>query len=121
LYPKHSYMLGLLLIYFVGKKFYELAFEYDKSKWGFAIAGVVSYYAGFLVSVFIIAAIVEINSPGYINESNELLFSVLGIPFGVAVCWGFYKILEKNWSKSRSAQPDTLDGAMINDNTNHIN
>jgi hypothetical protein len=109
-------MLGLVLIYFVGRKFYELAFEYNKSKWGFALAGVVSYYAVLLISVFIIGIIVEINSPGYITESNEMMFGLLGIPFGLLGCWGFYKILENNWSKDRAeAQPDTLDGGMIND------
>lgn len=114
-------MLALILIYFVGKKFYELAFEYNKSRWGFAIAGVVSYYGSFLISVVIIATIVEINSPGYITESNEMLFSILGIPFGVLGCWGFYKLLENNWSKDRvEAQPNTLDGGMIND-SNQIN
>ena len=108
-------MLGLILIYLVGKKFYELAFEYNKSRWGYAIAGVVSYYAGYLLSVFIIATIVEISSPGYITDSNELLFSVLGIPFGALICWGFYKMLERNWSKDKNTQPNTLDGGMIND------
>lgn len=109
-------MLGLLLIYFVGRKFYELAFEYDKSKWGFAIAGVVSYYAGFLISLFIIGIVIELNNPGYVDESNDIWLGILGIPFGVLGCWGFYKILENSWSKARSsAQPDTLDGGMIND------
>lgn len=114
-------MLGLILIYLVGKKFYELAFEYNKSRWGYAIAGVVSYYAGYLLSVLIIATIVEINNPGYITDSNELIFSVLGIPFGALICWAFYRMLEKNWSKDKSAQPNTLDGGMINDNADRSN
>ncbi|MBL7834029.1 MAG: hypothetical protein JNK18_08745 [Cyclobacteriaceae bacterium] len=109
-------MLGLLLIYFVGRKFYELAFEFDKSRWGYAIAGVVSYYAGTILSALIIATIIEINSPGYITESNEWAVSLLGIPFGVLVCWGLFKTLEKNWSKEKAAQPNTLDGGMINSN-----
>jgi hypothetical protein len=109
-------MLGLLLIYFVGKKFYELAFEYEKNKWGFAIAGVLSYYGGIVISMFILGFVIEINSPGYITESNETLFGLLGIPFGVLACWGFYKLLENNWRKDKAAvQPDTLDGGMIND------
>jgi hypothetical protein len=43
-------MLGLFLLYFIGKSFYELAHEYDKSRWGFAIAGVVAYYFGTFVA-----------------------------------------------------------------------
>ena len=34
-------MLGLVLLYWIGKYFYKLAEEYDKSKWGFAILGLV--------------------------------------------------------------------------------
>lgn len=111
-------MLGIILIYFVGRKFYQLAFDHDKSKWGFAIAGVAVYYAFTFISAFVIALLLEISSPGYITESNEMWLGMLGIPIGVLACWGFYKILENNWSKSRiEAQPDTLDGGMIN-NTN---
>ena len=34
-------MLGLLLIYFIGKYFYDLAAEFEKNKWLYAILGVV--------------------------------------------------------------------------------
>lgn len=106
-------LVALLLIYGIGKKFYELAFNYERSQWGYAIAGVASYYAGTFVSVLIIAVILEIYNPGYV-ESNEGWLGVLGIPFGILACWGLYKILENSWSKSKaSSQPDTLDGGMI--------
>ncbi len=114
-------MLGLFLIYFVGKAFYNLAHEYDKSRWGFAIAGVVSYYGGIFLSVVIIATIVEMNSPGYITESNDMLFSLLGIPFGILACWSFYTILKNNWSKRPTTQPNTLDGGMINSSDQNVN
>lgn len=111
-------MLGLLLIYFVGKKFYDLAFEYDRSRWGFAIAGVVCYYAFTFICAFVIALFIEINSPGYITDSNEIWIGMLGIPFGILACWGLYKILENSWIKARAqAQPNTLDSGMI-DNSN---
>ncbi|TDN87659.1 hypothetical protein DET49_111107 [Salegentibacter sp. 24] len=38
-------MLGLLLLYWIGKYHYRLAGEYDKSQWGFTILGIVAYYA----------------------------------------------------------------------------
>ena len=37
-------MLGLLLIYWIGKKYYELATEHNRSPWGYAILGVFVYY-----------------------------------------------------------------------------
>lgn len=112
-------MFGLLLLYFVGKAFYNLAFEYEKHKWGYAIAGVVSYYVGIMASAFIIGIVVEINSPGYITESNETLFSLIAIPFGVALCWGFYTYLKRSWQRDQATSKlGTLDGDMIQ-NSNH--
>ncbi len=39
-------MLGLFLLYFIGKIFYQLAEAHNKNKWVFAILGVIAYYAG---------------------------------------------------------------------------
>ena len=50
-------MLGLLLLYWIGKYFYKLAEAYDKSKWGFTILGIVVYYAGIVVLGLILGAI----------------------------------------------------------------
>ena len=69
-------MLGLLLLYWVGKYFYKLAEEHDKSKWGFAILGVVSYYAGIVVFGFITGIVMELTAPGYIDTIHETLVGV---------------------------------------------
>lgn len=107
-------IIGLVLIILVGKAFYQLAFEYDRNKWGYAIAGVASYYIGIIVSAFVIGIIVELNSPGYITESNETMFSLIAIPFGVAACWGFYAYLKRSWQRNQTASKiETLDGDMI--------
>ena len=67
-------MLGLLLLYFVGKYFYNLAKEYNKSNWGFAILGIVVYYGGIIIFSFIIGIVAEIISPGFFDTFNETLF-----------------------------------------------
>ncbi len=111
-------IIGIVLIVLVGRAFYQLAHEYDKSRWGYAIAGVASYYIGLFTSAFIVGIVIELISPGTITESNENMFGLLAIPFGALVCWGFYTWLKRSWERARSAEAlntlDTLDGEMIN-------
>ncbi len=93
-------MLGLLLLYFAGKAFYDLAQEHGRSRWGFAILGVLSYYAGLFIGGIIVTLIYEFGLSKSIEEVNEILVSLMALPFGVVICWGFYNILKSAWSKS---------------------
>mgnify|MGYP001225774951 CR=1 FL=1 len=104
-------MLGLLLLYFVGKYFYNLAKEYNKSNWGFAILGIVVYYGGIIIFSFIIGVVAEIISPGFFGTFNETLFSILIIPFGILSCYLLYKFLESKWKKNNinSQENDLID------------
>ena len=69
-------MLGLILLFWIGKYFYKLAEKYNKSEWGFAILGIVVYYAGIFMSSIIIGILLELFSPGSIDEINETLFGL---------------------------------------------
>lgn len=94
-------MIGLLLLYWIGKYFYKLAEEHNKSQWGFAILGVVAYYGGTIVFGVIAAVVMEIISPGFIDTFNETVFSLFMIPFGILCCYVLYKYLEKTWEKNK--------------------
>ncbi|MGJ8551201.1 hypothetical protein [Winogradskyella wichelsiae] len=94
-------MLGLILLYWIGKYFYKLAEEYDKSPWGFAILGIVVYYAGILVSGFIAGIVAELTAPGSLDNFNEVLLGILLLPFGILACYLLYKYLEKTWEKNK--------------------
>ena len=97
-------MLGLILLYWIGKYFYELAEQHNKSQWGFAILGIVTYYSGLLIFSFIAGIVIELTSPGYIETVNETLFGFLMLPFGFLSCYLLYQYLQKTWNKNR---PDT--------------
>lgn len=98
----------------VGKKFYELAHEYDKNRWLFGVLGVVSYYAGFLVGSFILGIVLEITWPGYVETADERVLALMSVPFGVLGCWGTYKLLERSWSRSsEQVNSQTLDGDLL--------
>jgi len=92
-------MLALVLIYFAGKQFAELAFEHEKSRWLYAILGILSYYVGIILTGLLIGVLIGLNNSG-INDSNELAVTLICIPFGVLSCWGFYKFLKYKWSNT---------------------
>ena len=101
-------MLGLLLIYYIGKQFYQLAHEYDKHEWGFAILGVVSYYAGTFIGGFIISIVYTIWI-GSIDSLNEWVLSFLSLPFGILACYGLHKYLTNSWQKNRRVDLEMID------------
>lgn len=95
-------MLGLLLLYWIGKYHYRLAEAHNKKPWGFAILGIVTYYVGILFFGFLIGIVIEIMVPGYVDTMNEFLSGLLVIPFGVLSTYILYNHLEKTWQKKIS-------------------
>ena len=92
-------MLGLLLLYWIGKYYYQLAQKFDKSKWGFAILGVATYY-GVMISVMLIFLVICLLAGIEFDfEANETLMSLAAIPFGFEGVYFLYKFLEKKWTK----------------------
>lgn len=104
-------MIGLVLLYFAGKAFYELAGQHNRSKWGFAILGVISYYTGLVIGGVIIALVCELVLDVRVDEMNDILLSLMAVPVGILTCWGFYKILQRVWSRQQtySSPEDILD------------
>ncbi|TWO31952.1 hypothetical protein E1J38_011260 [Seonamhaeicola sediminis] len=92
-------MLGLLLVYFIGKRFYDLSNEYNHNKWLYAILSVVVYYVAAFV-LGIILALLDLLFEWGINWDNSFGWNLLGIPAGLLAVWGFYIILENKWKKS---------------------
>lgn len=92
-------MLGLVLLYWIGKYFYKLAEEYDKKKWSITILGIAVYYGGVFIFGFIAAILAEVFSPGYLDAFNDTLLGVIMLPFGVLSCYLLYRYLEKKWLK----------------------
>jgi hypothetical protein len=110
-------MLGLFLIFFIAKAFYELADFHKKNKWGFAILGVVSYYAGeFLLGI--VYGIIMVSENREIDESSIGL-RLGGMVVGILTCTITYHLLKRQWSKEETisnTDNDTLDGDLIDRN-----
>jgi hypothetical protein len=92
-------MLGIFLIYFIGKAFYDLAAQFNKSKWGYGILGIASYYLGTFIGGVLIGIGYELGFPGSIDDHSDIVLSLMGLPFGVLSCWGTYRILKSQFNK----------------------
>lgn len=92
-------MLGLLLIFFIGRYFYRLAEDYAQNKWLFAFLGIVMYYAAGIV-FGVALGLMDLIFGWNLDFDNMFGINLLGIPIGIAACYGFYVLLEKKWKKS---------------------
>ena len=68
-------MLGILLIYFIGKSFYTLAETHNRSRWTFAIIGIVTYYASLFLGAIILGLLTHVFGY-YMDFENDFLSSV---------------------------------------------
>jgi amino acid permease len=106
-------MLGIILIYWVGKAFYDLAGKHGRHQWGYGILGVASYYGGLYGGIFVIGLVLAVVSPESIDGISDIQATIMGIPFGVLICWLTYTLLKKSWSKPKEISRNTLDSDLI--------
>lgn len=104
-------MVGLILIYFVGKAFYDMAERNDESKWLYGILGVASYYGGIILGGLLLGILMEAGVLPFLADLGDTMLGLVCIPFGVLLCWGFYNYLKKSWLKksTTSNNSDLLD------------
>jgi len=101
-------VLGLLLIYFIGKRFYDLSSEFNQSKWLFAILSIVVYYAAILIFGFALGLLILLFD-WQINLENNFGISLLAIPIGLLADWAFYEFLKMKWKKKIVFVKDEID------------
>jgi len=101
-------MLGLLLIYFIGKKFYDLAENYNKNKWLYAIGSVICYYVSGIV---ILGAFVLLDIFLFewgVNWEDNYGINLLSIPIGLLSVYILYQFLEGKWKKTQLIPIDEI-------------
>lgn len=95
-------MLGILFLFFIGKYYYKLAEEYGRNKWGFAVIGVVTYYAGTFITAVIYGIIYFMMYPDASEESVDTVgLKLTVVILGLLSCVILYFILENNWKKAK--------------------
>ena len=110
-------MLGIFLVYYIGKTFYMLAEQFRKNKWLFAILGVVAYYGGTFAAGICIGLCSEFGYLPPIDDLGGIVISLAALPFGIFACWGLYAWLKNSWSKTKVSKAlyseDILDGDLM--------
>ncbi len=91
-------MLGLLLLYFVGKHFSDLAQKYGKNKWLYAILAIVVYYGTTIVFGFLYGLIAALTNNLSMLEIPDLVIGLMVLPFGLLALWLMSRYLNKKWS-----------------------
>ena len=94
-------MLGILLLYFIGKYFYDLAQDHGKSKWLFAILGIITYYAGTFIAGLLIGVAIEFWGMYSLADMNDFVLGLMALPVGVLACIVLYQILKEVWRDER--------------------
>lgn len=102
-------MLGFVLLYFIGKPFYELADLYGKNKWGYAIGAIAVYYLATIMSSIIMGAFCEIIGSTFFEETNEFILNLIIIPIGIMACVALYYIVKKDFSKNKTVKQNLHD------------
>lgn len=105
-------MLGLVLIYTIGKWFSTLAFDYNKNRWAYAILGVVTYYGGTIIFGFLLGVLIGLTGNTTLLELPDLVLGLITIPFGLLAAWILRTSLQKNWERQAErivSNPDLLD------------
>ena len=93
-------MLGIILLFFIGKYFYKLAEKYDKNRFGYGALGIITYYAGTIIFALLFGIIGEVIKPGYLDTMNEYALGLISITFGLAASYILYMYFKKEWKKS---------------------
>ena len=102
-------MLGLALIYFIGKYYYNLAGYHDKNKWGYAILGIAAYYAGAFLLGVIAGIVIELFTNSSVDDMNSFVLGLIGLPFGAGATALLYHLLKKNWEKNRKSDLEMIE------------
>jgi len=102
-------MIGLLLIYFIGKYFYNLAKKYNKRKWGYALLGIGFYYAGTILGAALLGLVLALGLNKSLDEYSSLAVGFMSLPFGILSCWGMYQLLKRKLQKTNIQDEEILD------------
>jgi MFS family permease len=103
---KRIAMISFLLLYFIWKRFADLALQYGKSKHN-GWFGILVYFGGLLSCGLLLGILNEIFD-WQIDWENNTMIKFIDIPLGLLFCYILYIILKKKW-QSEVVKLDTID------------
>ncbi len=107
---KSNTMLGLILLYWIGKYYYRLAEKYRKRKWLFAIIGIVAYYFGTIViGGVLLVLLLEFVFHTTVEGFTDMQLGFMAIPFGIGFTYLIYFLLNKKWKSEEIPIKDEIE------------
>ena len=106
-------MLGLIILYGLGKAFYDLATLHNKkSKWIYVVLGILSYYFFSFLAGILIALLADLpNNP---DAMSDTLLGLLAVPFALFFTLLLYLFLKNRWERQPlEVTTDLLDDTFI--------
>ena len=100
-------MLTIVLLFFIGKYFYELAQEYYKNRWIFAILGIAMYYFGTFLAGIVLALGIDLFGWTF-DWTNNLSLVMIALPSGLVTVVIVYLLLERHWKKQKVKDQDSI-------------
>lgn len=100
-------MLGFVIIFFIGKFYYELAQEYYKKRWLYGILGIIIYYSGTVIGTFILGTLDELINLGinWGSSYNLLLIQLISGMGSAGLC---YFVFWRKWKKEDMLVKDEI-------------
>ena len=103
-------MIGLFILYFIGKSFNDLAFEFEKKRWVYIVLGIASYYAGTFTFSILLGIVLGLGAFEPV-EIHPYLSGLMVLPFGLLSCYLYYRYLKNQWSR----QPGITDSELLDE------
>lgn len=102
-------MLGLALIYFLGKWYANLAEDFNKNKWLYAIVGIATYYVGTFAAGFAIGILSAATNNNVLLGYSDFVLGLICLPFGIISTVLLRYLLKRNWRKNSKISGELLD------------
>lgn len=93
-------MLGILLIFFIGKYYYDLAQDHHRNRWLFGVLGIVVYYAGSVIGGLIMRVLDGAFDLEF-DWDNQLSLMGIALVSGLSFTVLVYYLLSRYWKKSK--------------------
>lgn len=100
-------MLGIILILFIGKYYYELAQDHYKHRWLYGALGIAVYYVGTAVGGFILGIASELFELN-LDWENTFTLSLMILPFGILFSVIVYLLIRRQWRKTIVIDKDEI-------------
>jgi biotin transporter BioY len=101
-------MIAVIVVAIV---FSNLAAKYKKSKWSYALLGIVTYFGASFACGFVYVMISSMINPDITDQEIEtaLAFRSLAIGVGILASYLLYYYLNRNWKKQQEGEKVNID------------